>query len=76
MISACGHDHDDVTFQSLPFGCRVRYWRENGAPGVTYQTGKYLFHETTRKQWADREVAIAKSQGREIVPCDSNGDRY
>lgn len=55
---------------------KLAYWRKNGAFGVTYQGGQYRFHEDTNKGFADREIAMAAADGREIVPVDKNGDRY
>ncbi len=58
------------------FGCKCRYWRRNGAPGVHFQGGKYLWGDMTTKQFAQRELDMAAAQGRELVPVDANGDRY
>ena len=49
------------------FCCKLRYWRENGAPAVKYQMGREFFHEKTLAGEARRTVEEAKAQGLEPV---------
>lgn len=53
------------------FGCKLIYWRENGAPGVTYQMGREKFHNSTIKQEQDKIVKSAAKRGIEAVPYKS-----
>lgn len=55
------------------FACKASYWRRNGAPGVKLQGGKFLFHDMTNRQFAQRELDMAARQGRQLVPADENG---
>lgn len=68
--------YENTPWDELPFREKVRYWRENGGLAVTYQGGRWLWGESTVKQFADRELAIAESQGRTLIPVDENGDPY
>lgn len=58
------------------FACKARYWRENGAPGVHFQGGRFAWGDLTNRQFAQRELDLAAADGRELVPVDKNGDRY
>ena len=49
------------------FCCKLRYWRENGAPPVKYQGGRQQFHDTTLKTEADRIVTEARANGLDPV---------
>ena len=64
----------DVDDHETTFGCKARYWRSNGAPGVTFQGGQWAWHQGTNKQAADQMVERAAADGRTIVPCDKNGE--
>jgi len=58
------------------FGCKMREMRRDGVVGMTFQGGQYLWHDMTNRQFADRELEMARKDGRELVPVDKNGDRY
>lgn len=53
------------------FTAKMRYWRENGAPAVTFQGGRNFFNGTTIKTEQDRIVAQAKAKGNDVVPYHS-----
>lgn len=72
-VEACGHTHDE-RFQDWPFACKAKHWRASQAPGVTYQMGQWMFHETTRKRWTQDEIAKGAASGRTLVPCDADGN--
>lgn len=65
---------DKIPFADWPFKAKAAHWRTNGAPGVTYQQGQAQFHDTTIRQYADKQLTMAAAQGRTLVPCDANGE--
>lgn len=67
-------DLDKIPFADWPFSAKAKHWRENGAPGVTFQGGQYMFHDTTVKQYAQNEIDSAAREGRTIVPADEHGN--
>ena len=74
MMALSGVPHCEVGPDEC-FACKARYWRRHGAPGVHLQGGG-LWSEMTNKQFADRELAMAAADGRELVPVDANGETY
>lgn len=45
------------------FGCKVRYWRRHGAPGVIFQGGRDQFHNSTIPERQRKIVAEAAANG-------------
>lgn len=68
--------YENTPWDELPFREKVRYWRSNGGLNIGFQGGRWMWNQGTNKQFADRELAIAKSQGRNLIPVDANGDPY
>lgn len=65
---------DVADFANWPFGEKVRYWKRNGPPGVSYQGGQAQFHDITVHQYAQRELDLAARDGRHLVPADEHGN--
>lgn len=65
------HDCDVSSDPDNCFRCKCRYWRRRGAPGVHYEGGQQLFHETTIVAEQRRIVAQAAAKGNVAVPYKS-----
>lgn len=58
------------------FGCKLRYMREHGGLGVSFQGGRDFFNRTTIKTEQERIVAEGRARGNELVPYRSiHGNR-
>lgn len=53
------------------FKAKMAYWRERGAPGVHYEGGQKLFHDSTIRTEQARIVAQAAAKGNVAVPYRS-----
>lgn len=60
-------DQDD----KAAFKAKLKYWRENGAFGVSYQGGRDFFNRTTIREEQAKIVARGKANGRDLVPYHS-----
>lgn len=69
------HEHTPAGADSC-FGCKMAYMRENGGLSVHYPYGgRQTFKGPTIKERADREIALARSQGHSIRPINPLYDK-
>lgn len=70
-------DHTTHATACECFSCKLRYWRENGAPGVIYggggPIGTRVFHESTLAAEQRKIVSQAANAGIQAVPQGSAG---
>ena len=60
---ACTKHPGSTYAPDVNFCCKAAYWRANGAPGVHYQQGQQLFHESTVKAEAKQILENCAANG-------------
>jgi hypothetical protein len=64
-------DHSACDGPNPCFGCKMAYWRANGAPAAHFQGGREFWRNKTIRAEQERIVARGAARGAELVPYHS-----